>query len=62
MKRETVRAIKVIGRILKMNRMDTVPPGEERKVPNPLWSVWIHDDEIKDMCKGRIPEDWEETP
>ena len=57
MNREAVRAIKTIGEILKLNRMGTVPEGQEHEW-NPLWTVRLWDDEIKDLCKGKIPEDW----
>ena len=58
MKRETKRAIKQIGRVLRDNKMETVPQGEEH-LPNPLYNVRCYEDEIKALLKGHIPEDWD---
>ena len=52
------KTMKAIGVILNMNKMDTVPRGEEGKYPNPLYSVWIYKDEIKSLQQGRMPESW----
>jgi len=51
--------LRKIGKILNMNKMGTIPAGEEVKYPNPLYSVWIYKDEIQSLVKGEMPEDWQ---
>ena len=51
------KTLKKIGRILAYNKMETVPPGEER-LPNPLYNVRVWKDEIEALKKGEMPDDW----
>ena len=53
------KTLRKVGKILNVHKMGTIPSGEEKKVPNPLWSVGVYDDEIEDLLKGELPEDWE---
>ena len=57
MNKQEAKVLRKIGRVLDFNKMETIPPDDE-KAYNPLYNVWVYKDEIKALKNGTMPEDW----